>query len=370
MMNLNTDHLKRCIQTLRASLTFFEQAAPESIDQEIYRNAIVKGYELTQETSFKLIKKALKEGSRYLVLETTSHALDQFRTLGTSIDAAVITNISHEHLDYHGNMENYRNAKARIMQGAKTVVLNKDDENYSYLKKKARGGIVTFSLDKTADFTPDKVKLPDGLAQFQKANMLAAVAAARESGVDLEAAENGLKSFNGIPGRMEEAKNRRGLKIMIDFAHKINALSQALIFARSQTKKKLIVVFGSAGLRDRLKRPIMGEVAGKIADYAVLTAEDPRTEDVRKIITQIAQGCLRSGMKELEKKNGQPPSEKGKYFFRIPDRQEAINFAIRKLAGAGDTVIICGKGHEQSMCYGKTEYPWDERQAVNKALSA
>ena len=113
----------------------------------------------------------------------------------------------------------------------------------------------------------------------------------------------------------------------------------------------------------------MGELAAKAADFAVLTAEDPRTEDVRNIIAQIAKGCLNAGMQEKNKNfGGNNLQRKNKYFFRIPDRQEAINFAIRKLAKKGDTVIVCGKGHEKSMCYGKIEYPWDEKQAVLKAL--
>jgi UDP-N-acetylmuramoyl-L-alanyl-D-glutamate--2,6-diaminopimelate ligase len=166
---------------------------------------------------------------------------------------------------------------------------------------------------------------------------------------------------------MEEIKTDRPFKIIIDFAHKPDALTQALKTSRKMTKNKLIVVFGSAGLRDRLKRPMMGEIAAKLADYTILTAEDPREEDVRDIIAEIAQGSLKGGAIERNKReqffNGQK-----KYFWRIADRQEAINFAIRKLAGKDDLILICGKGHEKSMCYGKTEYPWNEHQAVAKAL--
>ena len=330
------------------------------------------GFHVTTPSAFflqKLLKKAKSEGSRFLVLETTSHALDQFRTLGTSIDIAVITNISHEHLDYHGNLEKYLEAKAKILKGVKTAILNRDDASFNTLKKKVKGKTITFSLDKTADYTPRSVDLPESEPAFQKANMLAAVAAAREAGVDLKTAEKALRTFSGVPGRMERVKNGHGINVIIDFAHKINALKEALAFARTQTRNKLIVVFGTAGLRDRLKRPIMGELAAKAADFAVLTAEDPRTEDVRNIIAQIAKGCLNAGMQEKNKNfGGNNLQRKNKYFFRIPDRQEAINFAIRKLAKKGDTVIVCGKGHEKSMCYGKIEYPWDEKQAVLKAL--
>jgi UDP-N-acetylmuramoyl-L-alanyl-D-glutamate--2,6-diaminopimelate ligase len=140
---------------------------------------------------------------------------------------------------------------------------------------------------------------------------------------------------------------------------------------RSKTKdQRLIVVFGCAGLRDVTKRPLMGEIAVKLADIAVLTAEDPRTEEVNEIIDQIARGCLKGGAKEKNWSNltNWPRLEKGKWFFRIPDRMEAIRFAVQKLAQKGDTVVICGKGHEKSMCYGKIEIPWSDQEAVRKIL--
>jgi len=142
----------------------------------------------------------------------------------------------------------------------------------------------------------------------------------------------------------------------VDFAHTPNALQRALETARGMTAGRVIVVFGCAGLRDVAKRPMMGEIAGKLADCVVITAEDPRIEDLAIIMAQIATGCERAGRRE------------GEDYWRIGDRREAIEFAV-KMAQAGDLVIVTGKGHEQSMCFGTTEIPWDDREAVREALN-
>lgn len=330
------------------------------------------GFHVTTPTAWKLqsyMKAAALGGSEYFVLEVTSHGLDQGRVLGASIDIGVITNITHEHLDYHGTFEKYRDAKAKILKGVKVSILNKDDDNYAFLEKKARGKIRSFSLNKDADITPEFMTgVPKALGEFNKANALAAAAAASEVGVDRQCINTSIRSFTGIPGRMEIIKTKTPFHIMIDFAHKPNALRHALLAARELTRGKLIVVFGCAGLRDKLKRPMMGAIAEELADYAIFTAEDPRTEDVRDITNQIVSG-LTGKMKEASKGDSVVRKQaKQKYFWRIPDRQEAINFAIRKLAVNGDFVLLCGKGHEQSMCWGSTEYPWDEKAAVHKAL--
>ncbi|OGG18043.1 hypothetical protein A3D78_00920 [Candidatus Gottesmanbacteria bacterium RIFCSPHIGHO2_02_FULL_39_14] len=331
------------------------------------------GFHVTTPSPYKLqrlIYQAQKAASLYLVLEVTSHALDQYRVSGIHIDIAVITNISHEHLDYHKNMKNYLSAKAKILKGAKYAILNSDDENFSYLKKKVTGNILTFSLKKKPFSKTFDIPLnPHLLGNYNKYNILAAVTVAKILKIGDQYIQKAIRTFPGVPGRLEEIKTKKHFRIYIDFAHKINALKQVLITVRQFTPKRVIAVFGAAGLRDYLKRPIMGKTAGEFADITVLTAEDPRTEDVRSIINQIAQGLLSKKVIEMNKSDAKLHFHNGrKYFFRIPDRQEAINFAIRRLAKPGDTVICCGKGHEKSMCYGKDEYPWDEKQAVLKAL--
>src|SRR3989338_1213835 len=331
------------------------------------------GFHVTTPSPFslqRLMRRAVKSGSRYLVLEVTSHALDQFRTLGTPINIALITNISHDHLDYHRTFNSYKNAKAKILRGGGIAVLNRDDKNYDYLRKRTKRKIISFSLKDKADYTYKDFPFRSLLfGNFNKYNILAAFAVSDLLGVEEKTIYGAIAGFEGVPGRLENIKNKRRINIFIDFAHKPNALKEVILAVRTKTEGKTIVVFGCAGLRDRLKRPIMGEIAATHADYTVITAEDARTEDVRVIINQIAEGCLRKNVKEMKKiQYGRKNRPEGKIHFKIPDRQEAINFAIRDLAKTGDTVIVAGKGHEKSMCYGKIEYPWDEKKAILKAL--
>lgn len=344
-----------------------------TVEAKINGASFDTGFHVTTPSPFqlqRLIKAALNSGSRYLVMEITSHALDQYRSLGASIDIALITNISHEHLDYHGTFENYRQAKSKILKGVDYAILNRDDKSFNYLKKKVNKKLISFSLKdklryKGINFNAN----PRLIGNFNRFNIMSAVCCARLFKISDQNINKALKSFPGVPGRLEEVKTDRNFKVFIDFAHKPNALKEILKTMRQITKNKVIAVFGCAGLRDRLKRPMMGEIAAQFADLSVLTAEDPRTEDVRDIIDNIALGCLKKNAVEINKNEKNTDFRKNsRVFFKIPDRQEAINFAVNKLAKAGDTVVFCGKGHEKSMCYGKIEYPWDEFNAVKKAL--
>ncbi|MBI5452815.1 UDP-N-acetylmuramoyl-L-alanyl-D-glutamate--2,6-diaminopimelate ligase, partial [Candidatus Gottesmanbacteria bacterium] len=252
----------------------------------------------------KFIRKAVDGKSKYFVLEVTSHALSQARVFGTSIDIGVVTNISHEHLDYHKTRENYRMAKAKILRGVKYSVINRDDSSFPFLVKKADGKVVTFATDSEADYTQEKLNLKPSIpGKFNLQNCLAAAAVASILKIDKDTIAKSITKFKGIAGRMEKIDAKRPFDIYIDFAHKPDALKQALLTARDETENKLIVIFGCAGLRDRLKRPMMGEIAAKLADFTILTAEDPRTEDVRDIIGQIADGSLTAGAEEENKKD-------------------------------------------------------------------
>ena len=171
----------------------------------------------------------------------------------------------------------------------------------------------------------------------------------------VEAIQRGVKALRAVPGRWERIDEGQDFLAMVDFAHTPNALERVLQTARRMTKGRVIVVFGSAGLRDVDKRGLMGHVAGRLADKVIITAEDPRTESLEDISAAIAEGVTAEGRNE------------GQDFWRIGDRAEAIRFAV-KLARTGDMVLSCGKGHEQSMCFGATEYPWDDRQAMRAAL--
>ncbi|HUE76026.1 MAG TPA: cyanophycin synthetase, partial [Chloroflexota bacterium] len=170
-----------------------------------------------------------------------------------------------------------------------------------------------------------------------------------------EAISAGLASFPGVIGRLDVIDHGQPFGVIVDFAHTPNALTRVLELARSLTKTRIIVVFGSAGLRDSDKRSLMGEVAGRLADLIVLTAEDPRTESIDAIIAQIAIGCERAGRQESTD------------YLRIPDRGEAIEWAIGQ-AQPGDIILVCGKGHEQTMCFGEIEVPWSDHAAVKSIL--
>lgn len=307
----------------------------------------------------KLLRKMVKEKIEYVVLEVTSHGLDQFRVWGISYEVGVITNVTHEHLDYHRTYRNYLQAKAKLLEKSKVAIVNKDDFSYGFLSAKLqkfpKTKVVTYSIKTEADFTVKNfsfiTKLP---GEYNRYNCLAAIAAVSTLGISGEKIRKAVSSFEGVTGRMEEINAGQDFKVIVDFAHTPNALEQALNTLRKKLNKdaRLIAVFGCAGLRDKQKRPMMGEISGRIADHTVITAEDPRTEDVGKICEQIAEGCQKA---------------KGEYTI-VPDRTKAIDLAAQKLAKKGDIVVICGKGHEKSMCFGKTEYPWSDQEAVKKAL--
>ncbi|MCJ7804541.1 UDP-N-acetylmuramoyl-L-alanyl-D-glutamate--2,6-diaminopimelate ligase [Patescibacteria group bacterium] len=336
-----------------------------TVAAKIGQKEIDTGFHVTSPDSWKLqrlLREIVNQGFEYVVLEATSHGLVQNRFFGCHFQVGVVTNVVHEHLDYHKTYLNYLKAKAKLFDRVKVGILNRDDQSFDYLKqklKKKRIKIISYALKNKADFTlhnfPFKTPL---LGDYNQYNCLAAVAAVSFLGTPAEVIKQALANFPGVKGRLEEIKNKFGFKVFIDFASTSNSLKNVLIALRKivPAKGRLIAVFGSAGLRDVQKRALMGEISAKYADLIVLTAEDPRTEDVNQIIEQIAQGALKKG------------AEEGKTLFRVADRTEAIKFAIQKLAKKGDIVVTCGKGHEQSMCYEKTERPWSEHQAVQKAL--
>ena len=316
----------------------------------------------------KLIKEIADKNFEYLVLEATSHGLAQYRLFGISIFVGVITNITHEHLDYHKSMDNYRRAKSKLFKQTKFAVLNKDDSSYPFLLDKAyrKSKIVTYGLSSDSEYNPVSFPFVTRLlGQYNQYNCLAAIATTKILGIEDKIIRNCLKIFKGVRGRMEEIKAGQGFRLIIDFAHTPNALENALITLRKQLRGKgrLISVFGCAGLRDIAKRPMMGEISAKVADVSVFTAEDPRTESLEMIIGQMVEGAMKTGATNMKDSN--KTSKKGRYFVIVPDRREAIRYAIN-LARRDDIIGIFGKGHEQSMCFGTREYPWDDRKvAIN-----
>lgn len=301
----------------------------------------------------KFARQAKNAGDEYLVLEVTSHGLDQHRFWGIKFDIGVVTNITHEHLDYHKTYENYFNTKLKLVKNTKFAIINNNIQPGRKIKAK----IITFGLDR-GDFNQKEIKLKLKIpGDYNIENALAALGCAFALDIDRKNAQKTLEEFKGITGRMEEVKNNLGIRVIIDFAHTPNALKQALKTLRISTKGRLIAVFGSAGKRDVGKRFLMGEISGKLSDITVVTAEDPRGE-LELINKQIVSGVQKSGAR-LDVN-----------LFVIGDRDKAIDFAINAVAKRGDTVGIFGKGHEASMNIdGKKETAWLDKKAVLKAIS-
>lgn len=333
----------------------------------------------------KFLRKAVDAKSEYFVLEATSHGLDQNRLAFANFKIGVVTNITHEHLDYHKTWPNYAAAKAKLFKNVDFSILNYDDKkSFEFLKNRVDGKILTYSQKNLSDFNlknfPIKLKLN---GDYNLSNALAAAAVCSAANIDKKKIIAALANFAGVVGRMEEVDLGQDFKIIVDFAHTPNSLEQALKTLRSLRSNvkgqmsKVICVFGSAGERDQTKRPLMGQVADKFADIIVLTAEDPRSEKPEDICRQIMsgikkkQGLRPSGLKQSLRSS--PPGadvglkKEGKDLFIIPDRKEAIQFAIN-LAKKNDTVAIFGKSHEKSMTYDHKDYPWDEFATVKAAI--
>jgi UDP-N-acetylmuramoyl-L-alanyl-D-glutamate--2,6-diaminopimelate ligase len=348
------------------------------------------------------LRRMVDAGLTHCILETTSHGLAQGRVNGVDYDIAVVTNVTHEHLDFHGSFENYRAAKellfralmksARKPNVSKVAVINYDDENARIFLAVPVDHHITYGFNNIGNGTPnlladavygphgttvtfryqgDSSTAPTGLlaaqqpfivetslvGAFNVQNMLAASAAALALNCSPDDIRKGIQAMPQVPGRMEPINEGQDFLAVVDFAHTPNALKRALEAARAMIgpDKRIICVFGSAGLRDREKRRLMAEIGAEMADISVLTAEDPRTESLDAILQTMADGAISKGGIE------------GQTFYRRPDRGDALAFAC-SLARPGDLVLACGKGHEQSMCFGTIEYQWDDRDAMRAAL--
>ncbi len=318
------------------------------------------GFHVTTPASFSLqrfLRKARNKKSEYFVLEVTSHAIDQNRITGIPIKVGVLTNITNEHLDYHKTYDNYLKTKIKLLKKSKIAIVNSDDSSYTFLadakSKKSQESWITYGLSKSSDYNEDTFDIKESnlLGDFNKYNVLAAVAACKALGIADESIKKALKTFHMPIGRVDYVY-KKDFSVMIDFAHTSSAFEQILRTIKPIVKGKLIHVFGSAGERDVLKRPFLGEISSQYCDILVLTAEDPRKEDVNKIIAEIEVGIKREQAEVI----------------RIPDRKEAIEAAVQ-MAKKDDLVLITGKAQEGSMDYGNGEEPWSEFLAVEEALT-
>ena len=350
------------------------------------------GFHVTTPDSLALqeyLARMVEAGLTHCVMEVTSHGLAQQRVAGCEFDIAAVTNITHEHLDYHGAFETYRAVKAGLFSGLgsappkpsspeRLAVLNADDPSLNYLRGQTKAKVVTYGRRAKADLaaidvqaTGEELRMTVRLGEreipirsslpgvYNADNILAALSVTVSGlGIDPRTAADAVAEMPGVPGRWEWIDLGQDFLAIVDFAHTPNSLRRVLEAARSTAPAggRVIAVFGSAGLRDREKRRLLSATGVELADLTVLTAEDPRTESLDGILEEMAAGARSRGGVE------------GKNFVRIPDRGEALRFAVRS-ARKGDVVISCGKGHEQSMCFGEVEYPWDDRQALRAVLA-
>jgi UDP-N-acetylmuramoyl-L-alanyl-D-glutamate--2,6-diaminopimelate ligase len=345
----------------------------------------------------RLLAEMRDAGSIYAVVESTSHGLDQERVAAVDFNVAAVTNITHEHLDYHGSHAAYVDAKARLFEmlfapvadpnTLRCAVLNRDDEvSYSALRRllidnesgtstpvltytygvnlslTPAADVVATDIVHRSDRTRFRVRWWEGefdlesflIGDFNVANILCAATVALALGVPPRAIQAGITSLAGVDGRMERIDRGQSFLALVDFAHSPASLERALLPLRDLVDGgRLIAVFGSAGLRDREKRRLMGAVSGRLADYTIVTAEDPRTEDLDAINREIVAGL-------------QDHARADRYCV-ISDREAAIQHAV-DMAQSGDVVAAFGKGHERSICFGEIEFPWHEQAVMAQAL--
>lgn len=330
-----------------------------SIGASVGKKDYETGFHVTTPSPFalqKFLRQAVQSGSEYFVLEVTSHALDQYRIWGVPFKIGVLTNITSEHLDYHKTFDNYLHTKEKLLKMAKIAIVNRDDGSYTLLSdaknSKDNKNWITYGFFDSADVNLKNFSFESKVMidSFNKYNVLAAASVAKSLGLSHEEIRSAIKTFKLPLGRVDFVYEGE-FSVLIDFAHTPNAFEQLLSSLRENTKGRIIHVFGSAGERDHAKRPFMGETSSKHADILILTAEDPRSEDVNKIVDEIA-----SGIKKKDAK-----------VFKMIDRKDAINAAI-EMAGKGDLVVITGKAHEKSMTFGNQDLPWDEYKVVETAI--
>lgn len=323
-------------------------------------------FHVTTPNSFtlqKFLSQAVKgnEEKKYVVLEVSSHSIDQYRIWGIPFFIGVITNITNEHLDYHKTYDMYLKTKARLISRAQIAILNRDDSSYTkllpFVKNKK---YITFGKNGNADITPVFLSKSQLIGEFNTYNMLASVSVAISLGIEEKIIKKALATFVTPNGRMNEITNSHGVHIFIDYAHTPNGLYQALTALETKRKKgaKIIALVGAEGKRDPGKRTEIGKIAGKFADIVIITGVDPRGE-ADKINQAILLGAQEMG-KMIDKT-----------VFVIPDRKEAIERTLHKFARKGDVVGLFGKGHERSMNYdGHHEIPWNDEAVVKQILYA
>lgn len=330
----------------------------------------------------KLLSDMVKAGCEYAILEVTSHAITQHRIFGIDFTIAVMTNITSDHIEYHGGFSNYVNTKGRLfkkvvqvskkgVQGA--VILNADDQYYDFYNKLSPAKKTSYGLLRRTDIyatdielspthtrfvlhisngsVPVKLPMP---GRYNVYNALAVCGACMALGLSLSEVSDGLSRCVAVPGRYDPVECGQKFNVVVDYAHAPEALESLLNFYRDTVEGRIFLVFGATGGgRDKAKRPEMGSIAHKYADYIVVTNDDPYTEDQLSIINQVSEGISR---------------EEGDKFWKIVDREKAIEYAL-SMAREGDCVIVAGKGAEEVIVIGDKKIPWNDKKVITDILS-
>ena len=318
-----------------------------------------------------LFRRMADAGCTYVVMEVSSHSLEMERVAGIHYDVAEYTNLSQDHLDLHGTMENYARAKKKLFSQCSIACINKDDKWFDFMCEGEICGIKSFSAEKNdADLTAKDIRLNANGVRFAAIcgnelalvrlgipglfsvhNALGAISVCMSLGVSLADCAEALESAKGVKGRVELVPTDGDYSIVIDYSHKPDALENVLKTLRPVTKGRLIALFGCGGDRDKAKRPIMGAIAADNADLVIVTSDNPRTEEPEEIIREIVEGM----------KNKHTPKKV------ICDRVEAIHWAIDN-AASGDVILLAGKGHEDYQVVGHEKHHMDEREIVAEWL--
>lgn len=334
-----------------------------------------------------ILNQMAASGVTHVVCEVTAHALDQHRFYGCHFQVALITNTSHEHLDYFLNMDNYIQAKSKLFKQAKFSILNKDDPSFKLLLSKFPSA-KTYSINKKSDFQAKKIQITpqktsffvnqrkittDTIYRYQIYNILATLATISQLNINVDYLIKTVVNFPLTKGRREEVSNDFGIKAIIDFAHTPNAIENTLSSLQTIKQGKIIAIFGATGGRDQSKRPEMGLAASKFADIAIITADDTRNEKIDDINKQIISGIPQNSLliddtNITQIKKAIKNNPKTFIYFNIPNRQDAFNLSV-KLSQPKDIIVAMGKGHETTILHGQTEYPWSENEAFRLAFS-
>ncbi|HME46197.1 MAG TPA: UDP-N-acetylmuramoyl-L-alanyl-D-glutamate--2,6-diaminopimelate ligase [Syntrophorhabdales bacterium] len=343
-----------------------------------YDGTVLKGQTTTPESTEiqRLFSRMQQEGVRSVVMEVSSHALDQGRVEGIDFDGAIFTNLTHDHLDYHLDFEHYKEAKKRLFhhylstssKEKKYAILNRDDPsardfickspiaNFTYSLRGDAHAFATAVQEETSGLTlavslmgRELIVRSPLIAAFNAANILAAALFGHVAGIPYDLIRKGLEALKGVPGRLERIDNGRGISIFVDYAHTPDALRKTLETLKRLCTGRLIVLFGCGGDRDKTKRPLMGRIASDLADFTIITSDNPRSEDPLRIIEEIRQGFV------------------GNAYRIVENRREAIGEAIR-MATVNDVLLVAGKGHEDYQVIGTEVHHFSDREVIEEWL--